>query len=76
MALGLHYIVTADASAWSKSIIGGLLVAVMLFGRWMPVFLSLSIQILVSAYILLVYRIQEPLPGEASARRGSSRQKL
>jgi hypothetical protein len=58
LGLGLHYILLADASARSKTIIGGLLAAVVLFGRWMPVILSMSIQFLVPAYILLVYRLQ------------------
>jgi hypothetical protein len=56
--LGLHYLLGADASARSKTIIGCLLAASLLCGRWMPAFLLLSIQVLVSGYILMFYRLQ------------------
>jgi hypothetical protein len=56
--LGLHYILLAAASPRSKTIVGGLLAAVLLFGSWIPAFLSLSIQFLLSGYILLFYRLQ------------------
>jgi hypothetical protein len=58
LGLGLHYLRTADASARTKTIIGGLLVASVLFARWMPALAPTVIQIVVSAYILTVYRLQ------------------
>ena len=56
--LSVHYILRSDASARSKTIIGALLAAELLFARWMPTFLSLSILFGVSAYILMFYRVQ------------------
>jgi hypothetical protein len=56
--LCVHYILRTDASPRSKTIIGALLAAELLFAHWMPPFLSLSIQFGVSAYILMLYRLQ------------------
>jgi hypothetical protein len=57
--LCVYFIFRTDASARSKAIIAALLAAEMLFARWMPTFLSLSILFGVSAYILMFYRLQE-----------------
>ncbi|MEX2140573.1 MAG: hypothetical protein WD894_15020 [Pirellulales bacterium] len=58
LGLGLHYVLRADASARSKTIIGSLLAAVLLFESWMPAFLALSIQFLMCGYIVMFYRLQ------------------
>jgi hypothetical protein len=63
LGLGLHYLLTADVSPRSKTIVTGLLVAGLFFARWMPLYLALSIQIGLSAYILMVYRLQR-LPSD------------
>ena len=59
IALGVHYVFVADASAQSKAIIGGLLLAPVLFAPLLPAFVSLSTQFGASAYILVVYRLQD-----------------
>jgi hypothetical protein len=58
VGLGLHYVLKSEASALSKTIIGGLVATVLLFGRWMPGALSLSIQFLMSGYIIMYNRLQ------------------
>jgi hypothetical protein len=59
LGLAAHYILNPESSARSKWIVGVLLAASVLFARWMPLFITLSIQILVSAFILMVYRLRE-----------------
>lgn len=58
LGLGLHYLRTSEASVRTKTIVGGLLVASVLLARWMPALGPTVIQIVVSAYILIVYRLQ------------------
>jgi hypothetical protein len=58
LGLGLHYILFADASTRSKAIIGGLVGAYWLFGMSMSWYVALAIQLLVSAYVLMFYRLQ------------------
>jgi hypothetical protein len=58
IGLGLHYLRTSDASARTKAIVGGLLIASVLLARWMPARVPMLIQFVVSAYILLEYRLQ------------------
>jgi hypothetical protein len=58
LGLGIHYLRTSDASARNKTIVGGLLIASVLFVRWLPALAPVVIQIVVSAYILIVYRLQ------------------
>ena len=60
LGLALHYVLFADASFRSKAIIAGVAIGWVLFGRWLPVFLLLSIEFLVPAYILIVYRLKAP----------------
>jgi hypothetical protein len=60
LGLALHYILIADASFRSKAIIAGLAAAWLFGGRWMPSLLLLSIEFLVPAYILIVYRLEAP----------------
>jgi hypothetical protein len=59
IGLAVHYMLTSENSARSKWLVGGLLGASLLFARWMPMFITLAIQFLVSAYILTVYRLRE-----------------
>jgi hypothetical protein len=58
VGLAAHYLLSAEASVRSKKIVGGLLAASVLFAPWMPVYLLLAIQIIVSGYILVVYRLR------------------
>jgi hypothetical protein len=59
MGLAVHYLLTSESSARSKWIVGGLLAVSLLFARWTPMVVTLSIQFLVSGYILMVYRLRE-----------------
>ena len=59
LGLGLHYILVADASTRSKGIVGGLMAVYLLFGLSMSWYVSLAIQVAVSAYVLMFYRLQE-----------------
>jgi hypothetical protein len=58
--LGLHYILFTEASRRSKIVIGGLLAASVFLASWMSAILALSIQFLVCAYVLVVYRLKGP----------------
>jgi hypothetical protein len=58
LGLGVHYLRTSAASVRTKTIVGGLLVASALFARWLPALTPTVIQFVVSAYILMVYRLQ------------------
>jgi hypothetical protein len=57
--LTVHYLFDSESGARSKWIVGGLIGVTVLFASWLPVLLSLSIQILVSGYILILYRLRE-----------------
>jgi hypothetical protein len=59
LGLGVHYVFVADASARSKMVIGGLLVASVLPVPFLPAFVWLVIQFGVSGYILSIYRLQD-----------------
>jgi hypothetical protein len=58
VGLGLHYLRTSDASPRTKAIVGGLIISSVLFARWLPAIVPMLIQFILSAYILLVYRLQ------------------
>lgn len=59
LGLGAHYIVLSDASPRSKSIVGALLAVALLFGHRLPWFVLLAIQVGLSLYVLMVYRLGE-----------------
>jgi hypothetical protein len=59
LGLGAHYIVVSDASPRSKIFVGVLLAVALLFGRWLPWFVLLAIQVGLSLYVLMVYRLGE-----------------
>ena len=60
LALGLHYVLVADASVGSKLIVGCVIVASLLIRPWVPSFLTVAIQLAGSAYILMVYKLSGP----------------